>query len=203
MNYNVTINLRPTAEELTPVLQKVSATLRKYLAEEEPTNCLTHCLLGQDLLRRQGISVAIHIGWCAWRVSDNDYVCTHPFLCDVTNTPEGIEAIEGLYHAWNVFEDCIIDFSTYQIAEKIKIVNAANGSRMQATWHPDYLLLPFDQVVNFRAICTSRQVGQSYYQRLTRLEARCKSEALPLPQSESENVWMLYQNPDLQVIRAN
>jgi hypothetical protein len=192
-NYdNVSINFgEVTAKSLTPVLQKVSATLIKFLAGEEPTNCLKHSLLGQDLLRRCGIEASVVVGWSAWKVSDADYVATHPFLCDVNSNPEEI------FHAWLLLSGrFILDFTLYQLMKRIELGKKVYSGQMKVSWdNPDYLLVAQDKLVNFRDIVQSRcRVGACFYQRCRWLEARVLADALPLPESAFEKVWRVYQN---------
>jgi Transglutaminase-like superfamily len=181
MNYNVTIKHRPTAAELAPVLDKISATLRKYLASDRTDNCLEHARLGQDLLRRQGIQSEVHIGWAAWRVSENDFVTTHCALADLSTDPLSI------FHAFLFLApDKILDFTLYQLPLKI-------SPGMTISWqHPPYLFISQNEVSPFRDVCSRRLPGVVYYQRVPMIEAKALAEAQPLSDSEFEDVWRFY-----------
>jgi hypothetical protein len=182
MNYNVTINLRPTAE-LAPVLDKISATLRKYLGAASTNNCLDHCVLGKHLLSKAaGIKSEVHIGWCAQRVSSEYFVTTHPALADLSTDPLSI------FHAWLFLApDKILDFTLYQLPLKI-------SRGMTITWdHPPYLFISQNEVSNFRDVCGRCRPGVVYYQRIEAVESKVLADALPLGPSEFDNIWRLYQ----------
>lgn len=158
-------------------------------------DCYTHTALAQDFLKVLGIKTTLVIGFAAWRVGPGDGdVIVHAPLKGVKVSPSRLP-----YHAWLETEDRILDFTTYQLVGKAKQLDEIDGGHTTVDWHPDYLYVPKTEVSPFEVV-TQEEVGMFHYGQAKGLEALVISKSHPVDEDDMASLWMLYHNPDCQVI---
>lgn len=163
-------------------------------------DCYIHAHLGAVLLGDLGFSATPVVGYAAWRVGagDGDVVSHTPYTQGYV--PEGMKGFS--YHAWLVCEGFVVDFTTYQLAQKAAELDAADGGHTQVDWFPDLLVLAPQEILPYRAVAQAPGPGVCFYEAhpelLTTLQARFE----PDPE-DVEAARLLLRNPDVVVMGPN
>jgi hypothetical protein len=184
-------------------IARVALAVRKLIAASSGArgvDCYSYVTYGQHLLHRLGIPAEIAVGYAAWRVGDGDadVVGHHPSMSgNLIAVRRGRDA--AIYHAWLEVAGRIIDFSTCDLPRKAALNDAADGMRTTISWSPDYLLAEKHEVVSFLRV-RQEHAGLFYYERVPSLEAKARADALPPDETTLGILWMIYQNPDMNVI---
>jgi hypothetical protein len=184
-------------------LARVALAVRKLVAASSGArgvDCYNYVSYGQHLLRRLGVPAEIAVGYAAWRVGDGDgdVVAHHPSMMAGVAGAVGLNPDAMIYHAWLEVAGRIIDFSICDLPHKAALNDAADGMRTTITWSPDYLVAEKREVVSFLRV-RQEHAGLFYYERVPSLEAKARAEALPSDETALGLLWMIYQNPDINV----
>jgi hypothetical protein len=184
-------------------IARVALAVRKLIAASSGArgvDCYNYVSYGQHLLRRLGVPAEIAIGYAAWRVGDGDgdVVGHHPSMSG-NRIAVGLGRDAMIYHAWLEVTGRIIDFSTCDLPRKAALNDFYDGMRTTITWSPDYLVAEKHEVVSLLRV-RQEHAGLFYYERVPSLEAKARAEALPSDETTLGILWMIYQNPDINVI---
>lgn len=162
------------------------------------SDCYIHAAIGQAILARLGVESTLVAGYSAWRCgrSPGDVIVHGP----VPNIP----AQTGFaYHVWlEINEENILDFTAYTIRLKAAALDKLDGGKTNVIWCPDFIYLPKSAVISLYDVIQFLP-GQSYYERVVKVENLILSTAPDLDPADVEAAWMLYQNPDLKVFGPN
>jgi hypothetical protein len=192
-----------TALVLRPVVARVSNALRKLATAASShlgSDCYLHMELGRALLANFGVRADRALGFAAWRVGGghSDVIAHVPFAQG--HSPPGVKAFP--FHAWLVCQGHVIDFTTYQLRIKGKLLDAADGGHTDVTWCPDYLLLPVSEARTYRQVVSGSHPDMSYYEIRPELNERMESKSEPDP-AVLRAARVLIVNPDAVVIGPN
>ena len=122
-----------------------------------------------------GVKTEIAVGFAAWRVGQGDGdVILHIKTDNMIPQPGALP-----YHAWLVSGNYIIDFTTYQLKEKARLLDNMDGGNTQVDWCPQYLL---EQTARSRTIndVTQLNAGMFNYTRDLGLEKKILSKSRPM-----------------------
>lgn len=155
-------------EELKSVVELVAADVRRCvigLSSHKGGDCLLHAKVGQQLLREKGVETRLVVGEAAWRVGNgNGDVIAHSRKCN-TFAPVGSE----MFHTWLEHDGYVIDFTTYTLPVKARLMDAADGMRTNVLWCPEYLYVPKTSVSSFPEV-RNKHVGMYHYHRNSAME---------------------------------
>lgn len=184
-----------------PELQRVSSALRRLATAASAnlgSDCYIHAAIGQQLLNRLGIATTIVAGFAAWRIGNGDGdVILHAPNPGMPTQPGGVA-----YHVWLEFDNCILDFTTYQLRFKAAQLDALDGQTTTVKWCPDFLYAPRSSISSIKRVI-QKKAGLFCYNRDPGTEALIFSTAPTLDAEDVETAWLLYQNQELQVFGPN
>ncbi|MCU6502268.1 hypothetical protein LPN04_31185 [Rugamonas sp. A1-17] len=149
---------------------KLAQALRLTLASvsqdcgTHASDCLLYASVGAEVLRRLGLSAQLRTGDAEWRVGpgDGDVIHNAASLGGPTFGPSSAQSM--VFHAWVRIEARgttpaqLVDFTTWQLRDKGRRLDLADGGHTRVEFCPDYLWVP---EVRARAL-SLRQVGASY-----------------------------------------
>jgi len=127
-------------------------------------DCALYAHVGAEVLRRLGLSPEVRLGDAAWRVGPGDGDCIHNAASCGGPTFSLPSRHSEVFHAWIVLPTCgatpaqLVDFTTWQLRDKARFLDLADGGHTRVEFCPDYLWIP---EVQARAL-TLRQVGDSF-----------------------------------------
>lgn len=183
------------------VLSQISSALRRLATAASSQfggDCYLHSALAQNLLAHLGFEPRLTVGHAAWRVNNaGPDTIVHLPLPDMPPQPGGIA-----YHVWLELGDYLLDYTTYQLRQKVASLNALDGGTTKVRWNPPYLFVPKSSVSPLRDVIQLR-VGLYYYARVVELEARVIAASSPLDDDDLATVWLLYRNQELQLFGPN
>lgn len=135
-------------------------------------DCLQHAVIAQAALKALGIEAQLRAGYAAWRVdgvASNAVVAHHPKGTAIPG-PDN----EFMYHAWLQVGQDLVDFTTYQLAEKVRQMDAADGQHTPVSWVPEYLWVPAKSGASFADVRDGRQAGLYHYKRDLAVEGKVR-----------------------------
>lgn len=158
-------------------------------------DCHLHAVLGKVLMQDLGFECRVVVGQAAWRVGDGDGdVLSH--LADAQGwAPNGMAALG--YHVWLQWGEFIVDFSSYQLPEKARQLDQADGGHTNVEWAPDHLILHRSEVRSFRDVQQLHK-GLSFYYPDSRLEKRVMS-GFVLEESTVATARFIMEHPHIRV----
>jgi hypothetical protein len=170
-----TLLLRSVVARVSNALRKLATAASSHLGSD----CYLHMELGRVLLADLGLQADRALGFAAWRVGGDksDAIAHVPFA--QAHSPPGAKAFP--FHAWLFCQGHIIDFTTYQLRIKGKLLDAADGGHTNVTWCPDFLLLPLKETRTYRQVVRESHPGTAYYEVRPELNAMLESKAEPDP----------------------
>lgn len=137
--------------------------------KKETNNCILVAHTLSYILTEVGIKNNVCLGFAVWSVGqDKNDIITH-----LPNSMTQIGQEGGMViHAWvEVGEDRkIIDFTTYQLKKKGKLLEVADGLKTNVKWCPDYLVTTQDKLKSLDQIKHSKYAGNYGYQRVPKYE---------------------------------
>ena len=198
--------IRTTAETtlvLRPVVARVSNALRKLATAASShlgSDCYLHMELGRVLLSDLGLQADRALGFAGWRAGEDksDVIAHVPFV--QAHSPSSVKAYP--FHAWLVCQGHVIDFTTYQLRIKGKLLDAADGGHTNVTWCPDFLLLPLKETRTYRQVVSGFHPGFAYYEVRPELNSMLESKSEPDPAAIGV-ARVLIANPDVVVFGPN
>ena len=134
----------------------------------ETANCILVANVLNYILLDQGIENYICIGYAAWSVGQgNNDIITHLPSSRPINDVSGIDV-----HAWIEIgaERIILDFTTYQLKKKGKLLEEADGLKTNVKWCPSYLITSQDKVKSLSEIKKSKFAGKYKYEKDNKLK---------------------------------
>ena len=128
---------------------RVVMNVSKATSQNPLADCQAIAFMSKKALQRLGVPTQFVAGYAAWRVDPNDdgaVSCHHPLMMtSVDPVSEGTTSLKG--HCWLETGNDIIDFSTYQIPYKLKLVDDTDGRTTKITWKPNYLWIDKKQLL--------------------------------------------------------
>lgn len=188
------------SEELKSVVELVAADVRRRvsaLSSYHGGDCLLHAKVGQKLLREEGVETRLVVGEAAWRVGEgNGDVIAHSRKCN-TFAAFGNE----IFHTWLEHDGYVIDFTTYTLPVKARLMDATDGMRTNVVWCPEYLYVPKSSVSSYPEV-RDKHAGMYHYHRNSALEHSILGRSQHLDElvetasllrtvSPNRNVWVM------------
>ena len=127
-------------------------------------------------LAELGFNPQIVAGYAAWRVDPHDDAAVtghHPMMQVKYDHPTDKTVLDG--HVWVEMNGDIIDFSTYQIPYKMRLMDAADGRNTRVTWTPEYLWINKREVSTLHDLINGYKTG-AYYQPVPALLAQWEAK---------------------------
>lgn len=191
---------RPQAhEKLLTTVERVSVVLRKLATAASGhfgSDCYLHAEMGRCLLQDLGIETRRVVGYAAFRVGEGDgdvIAHTDQVQCFL---PPGAAGMA--YHAWLEAGDTIIDFTTYQLEQKARELDALDGNHTLVKWCPEYLVLRKRDVHTYRAVASLR-AGMAHYDEKPELESLLASQ-FQLDEGDLAAARLILSNPQINVM---
>lgn len=184
--------LQDAVEKISPALIKIFSAASGAFGGD----CFDHAEFGRELLADFGFHGRTVCGHSAWRLGDGDGDVLSHTTKEVGYLPDGAEGFA--FHAWIEVADYIIDFTTYQIPEKIRQLDAADGGKTQVDWAPDFLLLERKQLRKYEDVA-NLHAGIAYYEEVPGYYERLNSTH-EIDVDYLENARFLIKNPSVQVV---
>ena len=194
------------SEELKSVVELVAADVRRrvsLLSSYHGGDCLLHAKVGQQFLREEGVETRLVVGEAAWRIGNGDGdVIAHSRKC---NTFAAFGS--GMFHAWLEHDDHIIDFTTYTLPVKARLMDDVDGMKTKVLWCPEYLYVPKTSVSSFPEV-RDKHAGLYHYHRNSALECSILNRGQHLDKfvetasllrkvSPNTNVWVMNEHGDV------
>lgn len=153
-------------------LERLSRAIQTQFASDKSTSnskCLSIALITAKFLQSRGVEQAsIEIGETAWRVDAQSDSATvihgvkrNP-AADTIVMPHSTGGATMFFHAWNIIGPIKVDFTTYQLPEKVRILDAADGQSTPCTWKPDFLVFSQNQSKSFVDVIQAYETCFSY-----------------------------------------
>jgi len=183
-------------------LPRISSALRRLTTAASGQvggDCFVHSAIGKEILKRVGVESEMTCGFHAVRVgpSSGD-VIVHAPLPGMPAQPCAVP-----YHVWLELEGrYLLDFSSHALREKSRQLDMLDGGTTIVTYCPEYIFAPKHTISTLREV-TQGDAGLYYYERIPDLEAQIFGAANELDSEDVELAWLLYNNPDLNVLGPN
>lgn len=191
---------RKALEEHAPRISEAIRKLARAASSHLGSDCYVHALLAQALFRDVGIETQVTVGFAAWRVGAGD----SDVIAHTTQVkgylPPGAQGLA--YHAWLECADHILDFTTYQLREKARQLDLADGGHTTVDWCPDYLLVARFDVRRYLEVAAAPNPGAVYYETRPELLARV-AENFTLDPEDLRMARLILANPHLTVFGPN
>jgi hypothetical protein len=129
---------------------KVAQAVKKTMGaitDMEGSDCLGYAIIGAALLNHLGLQARPVVGHSSWRVGpgDGDMVVHDPnALATTVFSPATIgQQKAGMFHVWIECDGPdgveVIDFTTFQLADKARALDAMDGGKTQVDFCPDFI----------------------------------------------------------------
>lgn len=179
---------------LSKAIQKLATAASANLG----TDCYLHAALAQKFLADNGVNTKRVIGYAAWRVGpgDGDVILHAP----INGTPVAENAC--MYHAWLEGENVILDFTTYTLKEKGRLLDLQDGGHTEVTWCPEYLQLHKVNVCCLRDVI-QESAGMCYYEHIPEVQAHVESTPHHIDGDDYLLLRLLYNHSQCQVVGPN
>ena len=189
---------RKNEMSVVDVVAKVAAEVRKYMpmvSSQLEGACLRHAEMGQQFLNGVGIETRLVIGEAAWRVGNGvGDAIAHTKKCNTSLWTAGDE----ISHAWLEHDGHIIDFTTYTLPVKARMMDALDGNRTNVLWCPDYLYAPKSDVSSYPDV-RDKHAGMFHYRRNSALEQSVLRRSESFAEMHEFVSLLREQTPDLKV----
>lgn len=133
-------------------------------------DCQVVAYTARNALKRLGVSAQIAAGYAAWRVDERDagsIVAHHPNIqATVAGKYEGAIVMDG--HCWLSLNSSILDFSTFQLAYKLRELDKFDGRNSAINWNPDYLWIDRAETISLERVINGFKTG-AYYEAIPKL----------------------------------
>lgn len=153
-------------------LDTLSKTIKVVAHSNMNFSDLNQCLLIASLtckfLHRKGFERArIVIGECAWRVDGKSAgaVVSHYKSSSTLYFERNSNPVEALaFHAWVELTPVLwLDLTTYQLPNKMKMMDDLDGSTTPVSWAPDYLVFGPSDLLSYEKVRDSFKSGVFWY----------------------------------------
>lgn len=211
MGNSASISLRDRQMAAISVRRVVDA-----ISECPGNDCIMYAILGASLLSELGMNASAVAGSAVWRVGsgDGDVICHamevtgNAVMPDSGGRKKNLPA--GMFHAWIEILDKdgaieIVDFTTCMLAEKARILDAADGGFTTVSWKPAYLWGSAKKCVSLREVVNGADGGLYAYIRHPEIEAMImppdvQGENQPFHFAVMETYRAMQENREIQVI---
>ncbi len=129
------------------VVSEAVIKIMSAITDLEGADCLGYAIIGAGLLKNLGLPARAVAGHAAWRVGpgDGDMIAHDPGVEAVTVhqpfTKPDIKA--AMFHAWVEVDGPhgleVVDFTTFQLADKARALDAIDGGKTQVDFCPDFI----------------------------------------------------------------
>lgn len=163
-------------------LHLIARAMRSVLeasTDSYAADCAMYALVGAQVLKRLGFEKAQAVaGEAIWRVGPgDDDVITHAKSSKDQGTSFYFKAVPDqekrreIFHAWITVGDMhILDFTTFSLHHKAKLLDGADGMHTQVDWCPDFLLSKLSDCISVGEVAQSYDVGVYGYVRNPSIE---------------------------------
>lgn len=162
-----------TLGHLAAAMKQVLGAIANFHGAE----CLSSALIGTEVLRRLGYDARATAGSAAWRVGPGGGdVISHAVEMQSQQgkvyapnlTGSGMRA--GMFHAWSVIGDYIVDFTTSTLREKASQLDAQDGGKTQVDWAPEVLWAHKYEGSKFPEVANGYKAGTWVYRKHEEIE---------------------------------
>lgn len=182
-------------EDAVRLVSQALIKLAKAASDNYGGDCSLHAGIGQALLQHLGFETNIVCGEAAWRVGNGDGdVIVHARMPNMVYQGE----LAFPYHVWLEYGDYIIDFSTYQLAEKAARLDELDGGNTEVEWCPDYIFTKRENASNLRSTSIG-DAGLFHYRKDAVIHSKIMAGWNTLDQEDLEAAILIMNNPDAEV----
>lgn len=163
------------------------------------SDCYMLSVLARELLRIDGISAQLVVGYAGWRCGSGDSdVIMH---CPVGSIPPQKGFV---YHVWLEIEiiNYIFDVTTFSLRQKARDLDLLDGGTTTVDWCPDYLFVPKSSVSALHDVIQKQQ-GMYFYERQQQVEQIIVASAPDLDPGDLDAAILVHQNQDTVVFGPN
>jgi hypothetical protein len=156
-------------------LEKLAQAVRQVLravTDAHTSDCLLYAHVGVAVLEGLGIEGAKAVaGSAVWRLGPGDgdvmahaFELHHPMYAVKLSNP----ALP--FHAWIELPGHILDFTTWTLRDKARMLDQLDGGTTTVEWAPDVLLAPNEEVMSVDEARMAEAAGAFAYVRHTEIE---------------------------------
>lgn len=156
-------------------LEKLGQAVRQVLravTDAHTSDCLLYAHVGVAVLEELGVSGAKAVaGSAVWRLGPGDTdVMAHAFELHQPMYAVKLANPALPFHAWIELPGHILDFTTWTLRDKARMLDELDGGTTAIEWAPDVLLAPNDEVLSVDAARMAEEAGAFAYVRHTEIE---------------------------------
>lgn len=146
-------------------------------------DCMMYASVGAEALRQVGVPARLQAGDALWRLGPGDADMIHHVAGAGTPTFGPAHVATEVFHAWIRVDAQVnapaqlVDFTTWQLRDKARLLDLADGRHTNVEFCPDYLWVS----EKMAASLTMRQVVNSSMAGVYTYTARPRVEGLRLP----------------------
>lgn len=180
----------------------VSAAIQKLATAASASiggDCYLHAELGRVLLADLGIIGRVTFGFAAWRVGPGDGDVISHTSQEQAYCPPGVRGYP--YHVWLTVDNFVLDFTTYQLPLKAKMLDELDHGATSVEWAPPYLLLSSKEVKTYRAVAQAPNPGHAHYEE--RYGLRPLLNPRPIEADDIAAARLILQNEQIVVVGPN
>lgn len=172
---------RKQADQLNALLASVDRSAAQQAVNQvvsaitdfHGADCLLYASIGAGLLNQLGVPARAAAGSAVWRVGpgDSDLISHAPELGGSMFVPAQAPGKMGMFHAWIEVGDLVIDFSTHALADKARMLDAADGGTTRVDWCPQALWLYKSEMLSLSQVRDHAHAGVCAYVRKDQVES--------------------------------
>lgn len=190
-------------------LENVSTAMRKLATAASSSlggDCYLHALLTRAILSDAGIEARLTIGFAAWRVGsgDGDVILHAPAPGAIQHSRFSSDALP--FHVWLTLMDgktpWILDFTTYQLHQKARDLDALDGGSTRVDWCPDFLMMPANSAVSLPQV-TRGHTGMCFYEVNAEMQGRVLGASRDFDPFDLNSLRLLVAHPHMEVVGPN
>ena len=196
------LNSKVNIEQLAKAMQKLATAASGSLGAD----CYMHAALPQVILQDHGVPARITVGFASWRIGqgDGDVISHAPMPGAVQFSKDSGRAAP--YHVWLTLKQeglsWVLDFTTYQLAQKAADLDAMDGGKTTVAWCPDFLLRPAGHSSSLAAVAKG-DTGLFHYEENAQLSEVILANSIPVDPMDVSTLRIIYANPDIYVQGPN
>ena len=192
-----------------PVAQMAASAMRKLAIAASThvgSDCYAHAKIAQILLADLGIKTRTVAGYAAWRVGSGDSDVIAHVRSATGFLPAG--SLGFPYHVWlETISDegappILIDVTAYQLPQKARDLDAADGGNTEVSWTPDLVVLRREDLRSYKEVATAFATGLSYYEEVPGIMEHLDA-AGSVDQEDVDMARLILASPGVDVIGPN
>lgn len=185
--------------DLDILSKTIKVATNSNLQSSDLNQCLLIASLACKFFQRKGFKQSrVVIGECSWRVDgkSDGAVVSHCKSSDTLYFEQTVNPGEAFaFHAWIEITPVLwLDLTTYQLPNKMKVMDDLDGSVTPVSWAPNYLVFGPSDIFSYEKVRDSFKSGVFWYNENTSVISGNKSfqsvEEI-LSQTEEEDVDLL------------